>query len=92
MKTTIQYLDAVKRKLKLPSDYAAAKALCVTRAAISKYRRGVSTFDDLTAVRVSEILEIEPMEIIASCNAARTRDKEARAVWKRLWKKARDRE
>lgn len=88
MKTTVQYLDAVKRKLNLPSDYAAAKSLGITRAAVSKYRVGISGFDDLTAVRVAEILGLDPMEVIAASNAERSKDAAARAVWERLWGKA----
>jgi hypothetical protein len=88
MKTTVQYLDAVKRRLDLPSDYAIAKALGLTRAAVSKQRNGDSSFDDLTAVRVAEILGLDPMEVIAACNAERARDDDARRVWERLWGKA----
>ena len=87
MKTTVEYLDAVKAKLDLPSDYAAAKHLRVTRAAVSRYRGGDGTFDDTTAVRVAEILGVDPMELIAAMNAERARDDETRALWERLWGK-----
>lgn len=87
MKNTIEYLDAVKAKLDLPSDYAAAKHLRVTRAAVSRYRNGDGTFDDTTAVRAAEILEIDPMEVIAAMNVERARDDETRALWERLWGK-----
>ncbi|HDR9314036.1 TPA: hypothetical protein QDB16_000475 [Burkholderia vietnamiensis] len=87
MKCTIEYLDAVKAKLDLPSDYAAAKHLHVTRAAVSRYRNGDGTFDDTTAVRAAEILGIDPMEIIAAMNVERARDDETRALWERLWGK-----
>ncbi|EMN5130722.1 hypothetical protein RVV79_003849 [Burkholderia contaminans] len=88
MKTTVQYLDAVKRKLGLDSDYAAAKALCLTRAAISKYRLGRAFFDDMSAVRVAEILGIDPMEVISAANAERARDESARSFWVGVWGKA----
>ncbi|WP_454710700.1 helix-turn-helix domain-containing protein [Cupriavidus nantongensis] len=85
MKTTLEYVDAVKIKLDLPSDYAIAKALCVTRAAISSYRTGRSYFDDLTAVRVAEVLGINPMEVIAAANRERAKSEDARKVWSGLW-------
>lgn len=88
MKSTVEYLDAVKIRLDLPSDYAAAKALGVTRAAVSKYRLGHASFDDTTALRVAEILEIQPFEVIAAANVERARDTETRSLWERAWGKA----
>lgn len=85
MKSTLEYIDAVKIKLDLPSDYAVAKALCVTRAAVSSYRNGRTYLDDLTAVRVAEILEINPMEVIAAANSERAKSEDARRVWSGLW-------
>jgi transcriptional regulator with XRE-family HTH domain len=89
MKTTVQYLDALKARSGLPSDYAAAKALDLTRGAVSRYRLGTSTFDDITAVRVAEILGIEPLEVIAAANIERAKDDGTRAMWAALWGKAR---
>jgi predicted transcriptional regulator len=88
MKTTVEYLDATKARLGLESDYAAAKALGVTRAAVSRYRTGTGTFDDLTAARVAEILGVEPIEVIAAVNYERTKDVRGRAVWESIWGKA----
>ncbi|MDR5797469.1 MULTISPECIES: hypothetical protein [unclassified Caballeronia] len=88
MKTTVEYLDAVKERLGLPSDYAAAKALKVTRAAVSKYRLGNATFDDTTALRVAEILNIQAIEVIAAANVERARDTETRSLWENAWGKA----
>lgn len=88
MKTTREYLDAVKEKLHLPSDYAAAKELGVTRAAVSRYRTGTGTFDDLTAARVAEILGVEPIEVIAAVNYERCNDERGRRVWEGIWGKA----
>jgi hypothetical protein len=88
MKTTIDYLNAVKNRLDLPSDYAIAKALHVTRAAVSSYRVGRTSFDNLTALRVAEILDIQPFEVIAAANVERARDGETRSLWERAWGKA----
>ncbi|MBU9320385.1 hypothetical protein KTE24_06900 [Burkholderia gladioli] len=87
MKTTVDYLDAVKAKLDLPSDYAAAKHLRVTRASVSRYRLGEGAFDDTTALRVAEILGVDPLEVIASANAERARDDETRQLWVRTLEK-----
>lgn len=87
MKTTVEYLDAIKARLNLPSDYAVAKALHLTRAAVSKQRLGHNVFDDTTALRVAEILDVDPMEVIAAANAERARDDETRRLWERAWGK-----
>jgi transcriptional regulator with XRE-family HTH domain len=88
MKTTVQYLDALKRRLDLPSDYAAAKALGVTRAAVSRYRNGLSVFDEATAIRTAELLGLDPLEVISACKAASAPDEHTRSVWETLWGKA----
>ncbi|MGD1324404.1 hypothetical protein ACNHE5_05625 [Pandoraea pnomenusa] len=87
MKTTADYLDAVKARLDLPSDYAAAKVLGVTRSAVSLYRHGKSTFDDAVILRVAEILSIDPLEVIASANVERAKSAEMREVWTGLLEK-----
>ncbi|CAD9228386.1 Helix-turn-helix protein [Burkholderia cenocepacia] len=87
MKTTIEWLDALKAHLDLPSDYAAAKLLGVTRSAVSHYRTGRTTFDDSTAIRVAELLGVDPAEVFASMQYERAKSDEARAVWASLLEK-----
>jgi transcriptional regulator with XRE-family HTH domain len=88
MKSTGQYLDEVKGRLELPSDYAIAKALGVTRAAISSYRNGRSMPDDLVCARIADALGVEPMEVIAAINYQRSKTDEARVLWESIWGKA----
>ncbi|WP_080497635.1 helix-turn-helix domain-containing protein [Burkholderia ubonensis] len=88
MKTTVQYLDALKKRLDLPSDYAAAKVLGVTRQAVSKYRNGQSVFDEATAIRAAELLDLDPLEVIAACKAESAPDARVRRVWENAWGKA----
>jgi len=88
MKSTVQYLDAVRERLDLPSDYATAKALGVTRAAVSKYRLGHSLPDDLVCAKIAEILGVETLEVIAAINYQRSKSDDARALWESIWGKA----
>ncbi|WP_080492206.1 helix-turn-helix domain-containing protein [Burkholderia ubonensis] len=88
MKTTVQYLDALKKRLDLPSDYAAAKVLGVTRQAVSKYRNGQSVFDEATAIRAAELLDLDPLEVISACKAESAPDARVRRVWENAWGKA----
>ena len=88
MKTTVQYLDALKKRLDLPSDYAAAKVLGVTRAAVSAYRNGNSVFNETVAIRAAELLGLDPLEVIAACKAESAPDAHVRRVWENAWGKA----
>ncbi|KDP85624.1 hypothetical protein CF70_013080 [Cupriavidus sp. SK-3] len=84
MKTTVEFLDAVSRKMGGVSDYAIAKQLGVTRAAVSRYRNGLSGFDDETAIRVARILDIDPACVLLAAHAERTKTPEARNVFAAL--------
>jgi transcriptional regulator with XRE-family HTH domain len=88
MKSTEMYLDEVKERLGLPSDYALAKALQCTRASISGYRSGRTLPDDLVCARIAAALNVEPMEVIAATNYQRSKTDEARTLWESIWGKA----
>lgn len=88
MKTSAEYLDAIKAKHHLSSDYAAAKLLGVTRSAVSKYRNGQSNFDESVSVRAAELLDLDPCELLLSSQAERAHDAKTRALWLMLAKKA----
>ncbi|WP_233869313.1 hypothetical protein [Paraburkholderia adhaesiva] len=81
MKTTVQWLDEVKDCLGIASDYAAAKALHVTRASVSGWRTGRCTFDNEVCLRVAEILNANPFEVLATVNIERIKDEERRDLW-----------
>lgn len=84
--TTLEYLDAVKKRLGISSDYALAKRLGVTRSAVSKFQNG-AVFGDDVAVTVAEILQIHPMEVISAANAERAKTPEQKARWVGLMEK-----
>lgn len=84
MKTTLEFLDGVSAKLGGASDYAIAKELDVTRSAVSRYRNGLSTFDDETAIRVARILDIDPAAVLLAAHAERTKNPEAKNLWTSL--------
>lgn len=88
MKTAANYLDDLRKHLGLPSDYAVSKALGLTRAAVSKYRNGIGSFDDSTAIKVASLLEIDPLEVIAAAAYERCNDASTKKVWASIWGKA----
>jgi transcriptional regulator with XRE-family HTH domain len=78
---TLNYLDAVKKRLGISSDYALAKALGISQQAVSNYRAGRSKMDDDVALTIAELLGINPLAVIAAANAERAKTDEARARW-----------
>lgn len=85
MPTTVEYLDAVKDKLGLRSDYSASKALGITRCTVSRYRRGECVFDDEICFAVAMILDIDPIEVVISAHLERAKDAKTKAKWLRYW-------
>ena len=83
MKSTIQYLEEAKEKLGLKSDYALAKWMGVTRAAISGYKSGRTTIDDYAAAKIADALGIPDIEVIYAANAERERNEERRDFWQK---------
>jgi transcriptional regulator with XRE-family HTH domain len=78
---TLEYLQAVKKKLGIESDYALAQRLGVTRSAISKLQLGKAVFSDDVALSVAQILDLNPLVVIAQANAERATTPEMRARW-----------
>jgi transcriptional regulator with XRE-family HTH domain len=81
---TLEYLQAVKKKLGIESDYALAKRLGITRSAVSNLQLGKSIFSDDVALAVAQILDVPPIEVIAQANAERATTPEMRDRWMSL--------
>lgn len=84
MLTTIDFLEAIKTRHNVTSDYALAKYLGLTRSAISKYRNTKTAFDETMALRVAEALEIDPAYVLACVSFERANCTEAKEAWQRL--------
>lgn len=88
MASSIEFFDAVKVKHHLPSDYALANALGVSRQTISQYRHGrIKGMDAATAVKVADLLEMDPMLIIAVAERERAHGAGERELWEKLVRK-----
>jgi DNA-binding XRE family transcriptional regulator len=86
MKTT-EILDAVRAKLDLPSDYAVAKALGVTRESVSQLRNGKTSMGIETAMKVGEILQIDGHAIYAHGQIERAKNQQIIDFWKQISEK-----
>lgn len=82
--TTIQFLDALKARHDLPSDYAARKILDVSKATISNYRVGKTFFDDDVALKVAALLELDPGYVLACIHEERTKRPQVKEAWHKV--------
>lgn len=82
MHTTIALIDALKRRHGLKSDYELAKHLSLTRAAVSHYRSGRNSFDDLIALRVADELGLSRAAVLAAMAGERSRHDDVRRTWR----------
>lgn len=65
MRKIVDWLDDAKRIT--GSDYATAKKLGTSRQMVSKMRSGATIPSNKTCERLAEIINVSPLEIIASC-------------------------
>lgn len=84
MNSTLRYLEAVKEKTGAPSDYALAKVLNVTRQQVSLYKTKGQFIGGDVALRVADILEIDPVIVLSDIQADKAKTDDERAVWRSL--------
>lgn len=82
---TIDYMNAMNSKFEA-TDYRISKLLNVSTAATTRWRSGKGTFDDTTAIRVAQLLELDPAEVVADMHAERAKDEQVRDLWQRMAK------
>lgn len=87
MKTAADFLDALRQKHGLTSDYQVAKLLGLKPQQISTYRTGKHTFDDSMAATVAALLDVEPGYVAACMSAQRAQSDDARRMWEKVARK-----
>nr|WP_240314858.1 hypothetical protein [Neisseria meningitidis] len=70
-----QWLDAVKGRLRVRSDYALSKRWAVTPSEVSQYRRNRLRFPFAVVLDIADVMDIDPIEIIAGLEYRRCREK-----------------
>lgn len=84
MFTSIELLDMVKARYRLDSDRQLARKLGVTPQSISGMRKKPLSFSTDTALVVAELLELDPLKVIASARleyAQNHRDSKVSQIW-----------
>lgn len=79
------YIIELKKRLKIKSDYAIAEFLNVPRQSMTKVNNGEVLGKD-KCLRIAQALKKDPIEIIATAEAQKEKDKELRAIWVKLAK------
>lgn len=78
---TVEFLDAVKRRHGLSSDYALAKRMGWNTARVSIYRAGRRELDDEGCVQIAAELGVPPAYVMASIAAARAKSASIKKHW-----------
>lgn len=76
-------LDKAKELLSIATDTELAQALGVDQTTISKVRRGRNNLGPETALRLAEILGIDPAKVAAAAYAARATSSTAKRKWEK---------
>lgn len=82
-------IEECRTKLGVETDYQLAKAMDLHRGTLSQCISGKRPPDAYTCARIALVLELDPLEIIASIEAERARTPERRAFWQDLGKSSR---
>ncbi|WP_297574461.1 hypothetical protein [uncultured Deefgea sp.] len=85
METTQTLMQKCKAALGIESDYALAKALETSTAAVSHYRTGKRQMDNWCACKVATILGMNPMEVIAISELEREKNEAKRNFWQNFY-------
>jgi transcriptional regulator with XRE-family HTH domain len=87
VKTTNEYLDEVKAKLALPSEYALAKVLGITQPSVMQYRNGRSALGIETSMKIGELLGIDGHVVYANGQIERAKNPQISEFWKTISEK-----
>lgn len=79
------YIDELKERLNLKSDYAVAQYLSIPRQSMTKIRNGY-TLGHSKCLKIANALKIDPIEIIATVEAQKEKDPDLKAIWLKLAK------
>lgn len=84
MRTAAQWIDLARDRAHLPSDYAIAAELDVSRQLISMLRAGKASVGEHLAERLGELAGVDGGIVYAECKATRAKRTEIRQFWTRI--------
>lgn len=82
MKKVIDYLEMYKKIKSIKSDGKLAKEMNIGRWNITRVRKGeINSIAKERYIKIAKELQIHPLEIIATIEAEKTKDKEMKKIW-----------
>lgn len=87
MKTIVPYINEVKSLLKLKTYPETMEYLGMAKQSWTKIQKG-SGVSEKNAIRIAQILNIEPLEIMAISMALKAENNEIRDYWLKVAKNA----
>lgn len=85
MSQTQQLIEQVRAKLDGATDYKIAQALDLPTQRLSDYVKGRRSADNYACARIAEVLERDPLEVIAQVEAEAARSEAKRDYWRRIF-------
>jgi hypothetical protein len=82
MTQTQELIEQVREKMEGATDYKIAQALDIPRNVMHYMKKGNREADAYTCARIAEVLERDPLEIIAQVEAEAARTEKKRAFWR----------
>lgn len=85
MSQTQQLIEQVRQKLNGATDYKIAQVLDIPRNLMHYYVKGERVADAYACTRIAEMLDRDPLEVIAQVEAEAARSEKKRDYWRRLF-------
>ncbi|NIA56194.1 hypothetical protein HAV22_21410 [Massilia sp. TW-1] len=82
---TLEYLDALKKRIGKDSDYAVAKALGVRTSTISGYRKRGGQMEDVIAMKAAAILGLHPGLVVLDMHRERAKETSEESIWQDIY-------
>jgi transcriptional regulator with XRE-family HTH domain len=82
--TTNRLLDRCKESIGARSDYRLAQVLNLSKTTVTHWRNGRSRPDDLSVIRIAQLMQRDPAAVIAELHAERAKCDETRNLWLRI--------
>ena len=76
-----EYLEAVKTRLNLPSDYALAKRLGISPQSMTGWKNGTRNIPLDMAFKLAITLEIDPAQVVADLESQREKSPQRKEFW-----------
>lgn len=87
METIGDFVNQLKKRYDISSDYGLAKILGLTRQTMSAHKSGrAKHFSQETAYRLAELLDVDPAYVMTCLEAERAKDDRVREAWQRVGK------